>query len=227
MSTPLDSVAGLGRPARDALRLAGYPDLESLNDVDYAELASLHGVGIRGLERLQAALLDRSLGLSGPVPRPVPGPEPRRAAFTQGNTGEYSRDIKTKPTAQTPAEFVDGLDTPRRVEHGRLLLEIFARATGAEPVMWGPSMIGYGQVHYRYATGREGDTFRLGFSPRKAKISLYGLTGSPQSAQPLTRLGKHTTGASCLYITKPEDIDLTVLEEIIREAWESDLPSHC
>lgn len=223
MSTPLDSVAGLGRPAQDALQLAGYPDLESLNDVDYAELASLHGVGKRGLERLQAALLDAGMSLSGDVPQP----QPRQAAFTEGNTGEYARDIKTKPTQQTPAEFIENLDTPRRAAHGRLLLEIFARATGAEPVMWGPSMIGYGQVHYRYATGREGDTFRLGFSPRKAKISLYGLTGSSESEQLLQRLGKHTSGASCLYINKPEDIDLTVLQEMIRRAWESDLESHC
>lgn len=223
MSTPLESVAGVGRPARDALRLAGYSDLESLYDADYAKLASLHGVGQRGLERLQAALVDRGLGLGGEVPEP----EPRSAAFTAGHTGDNASDIRTQPTDQTPAEFVEGLDTPRRVAHGRLLLEIFARATGAEPVMWGPSMIGYGEVHYRYATGREGDTFRLGFSPRKAKISLYGLTGPAQSAQLLARLGKHTTGVSCLYINKPEDIDLTVLEEMVRHAWESELPSHC
>ena len=223
MSTAFESVPGVGRPAYDALRLAGYPDLESLDGVDYSELAVLHGVGKRGLERLQAALVDRGMGLGGQVPQP----EARKAVFTEGNTAEVAGDIKTTPTHQTPSEFIEGLETPRRVEHGRLLLEIFARATGAEPVMWGPSMVGYGQVHYRYATGREGDTFRVGFSPRKAKISLYGLTGAPQAAELLARLGKHTTGSSCLYINKPDDVDLTVLEEMIRHAWATDLESHC
>ena len=223
MSTAFESVAGIGRPARDALRVAGYSDLESLDGVEYGELASLHGVGRRGLERLQAALLERGLGMAGQVPEP----EAREAVFTQGNTGENAPDIKTGPSTQAPSDYVEELETPRRVEHGRLLLEIFARATGEEPVMWGPSMIGYGQVHYRYATGREGDTFRLGFSPRKAKISLYGLTGSPRAAEMLDRLGKHSTGTSCLYINTPDDVDLTVLEDMIREAWESDLTSRC
>lgn len=223
MRTSLDSVPGMGRPARDALREAGYTDLETLDGVNYAELAALHGVGARGLERLQAALVSRGLGLTGQVPEP----EVRSSVVTAGHTGENANDLKTVPTGQAASEFVDALETPRRVEHGRLLLEIFARATGEEPVMWGPTMIGYGKVHYRYATGREGDTFRVGFSPRKAKISLYGLTGSPRAEELLARLGKHSAGQACLYINKPEDIDLAVLEEMIREAWESDLTSHC
>lgn len=222
MTTAYESVAGVGRPARDALREAGYPDLESLDGVDYAELAALHGVGTRGLERLHAALADRGLGLGGQVPEP----EARQAVFTEGHTGAYAADIRTKPRSTTPAEFVEELESPRRVEHGRLLLEIFGRATGEQPVMWGPSMIGYGEVHYRYATGREVDTFRVGFSPRKAKISLYGLTESA-GTQLLTRLGKHTVGASCLYINKPDDVDLAVLEEMIRDAWASETSNHC
>ncbi len=88
--------------------------------------------------------------------------------------------------------------------------------------MWGPTMIGYGQVHYKYATGREGDWFKLGFSPRKAKLSLYGLTDSPETKALLPQLGKYTVGASCLYVNKPEDIDLAVLEELIRLAWEAE-----
>lgn len=223
MSTSFATVPGIGRPARDTLRSAGYPDLESLDGVDYAELAGMHGVGRRGLERLQAALVERGLSLGGNVP----DAEVRRAVFTGGKTGNGASDIKTKPTGQTPEEFVAGLDTARRIEHGLLLLEIFGRATGEQPVMWGPSMIGYGEVHYRYATGREGDTFRLGFSPRKAKISLYGLTSSPGSAELLNQLGKHTAGKSCLYINKPDDVDLDVLEQLIRHAWEADLTADC
>ena len=213
MSTEFDAIPGVPAPARRALTEAGYPDLEALDGVDFTALLGLHGVGKRGLERMQAALLERGLSLAD-----APAAEDRTATFTLGHTGENTADLRTQATGQSPAEYVEQLDSPRRVGHGRLLLEIFGRATGAEPVMWGPSMIGYGQMHYRYATGREGDTFRVGFSQRKAKLSLYGL---PHEARFLDRLGRHTTGVACLYVNKPEDIDLAVLEEMIREAWNS------
>lgn len=213
MSIALDRISGVAAPAHRALTQAGYSDLESLNGVDYASLAALHGVGSRGLGRLQAALVERGMSFGGEVP----GPVQRRDTWRLGHTGQYSKDIKTKPTGQTPEMYVDGLGTPRRVEEGRLLLTIFNRATDEEPVMWGPTMIGYGQLHYHYGTGREGDTFRVGFSPRKAKISLYGM---PHDNAFLTRLGKYTAGASCLYVNKLGDIDLVVLEEMIRHGWD-------
>lgn len=214
MATALESIPGVSAPARRALAGAGYPDLEALDGVDYATLAALHGVGRRGLERLQAALAERGMSFGGDIPEPVQ----RKDRYMLGHTGKYALDIKTKPTEQTPARYIEELDSVRRVEHGRLLLEIFHSATGEEPVMWGPSMIGYGQMHYTYDTGREGDTFRVGFSPRTAKISLYGM---PHTHALLARLGKHTTGVSCLYVNKLEDIDLAVLEEMIRHAWNS------
>lgn len=214
MGSAPESIPGVSAPARRALAGAGYRDLEALNGVDHAELAGLHGVGKRGLERLQTVLVERGMSFGGDVPEP----EQRKNSSILGNTGKNAKDIKTLPTEQTPAQYVEELNTPRRVEHGRLLLAIFNRVTGEEPVMWGPSMIGYGQTHYVYASGQEGDTFRIGFSPRKAKISLYGL---PHDDLFLSRLGKYTTGASCLYVNKPEDIDLDVLEEMIRHAWNS------
>ena len=189
MSTEFDAIPGVPAPARRALTEAGYPDLEALDGVDFTALLGLHGVGKRGLERMQAALLERGLSLAD-----APAAEDRTATFTLGHTGENTADLRTQATGQSPAEYVEQLDSPRRVGHGRLLLEIFNRATGEEPRMWGPTMIGYGTLHYRYATGREGDTFRVGFSPRKAKISLYGL---PHDEECLGRLGKFTTGASC------------------------------
>lgn len=142
--------------------------------------------------------------------------------ITEGHTGVNAKDIKTAPTDVSPSEFIESLDTERRVVHGRLLLELFNRVTGAEPVMWGPTMIGYGQIHYKYATGREGDWFKLGFSPRKAKLSLYGLTETPEARELLKNFGKHTIGASCLYVNKPEDIDLDVLEQLIKLAWNTE-----
>lgn len=214
MSTSFDQIKGTAKPLHRALISAGYPDLESLHGVDYTAVAGLHGVGKRGLERIQAALVERGLSLAGEIP----APEPTGAKVTAGHTGKTAADIKTKATGVDPVAYIDGLDTPRRVDHGHQLLALFNRVTGADPVMWGPSMIGYGEVHYESHTGREGDWFALGFSPRKAKISLYGLKG-PNADEQLARLGKHSVGAGCIYINKPEDIDMTVLEEMIGDAW--------
>ena len=125
---------------------------------------------------------------------------------------------KTKPTDASVEDFLAAVEPARRRDEGRTLCALMQAVSGEAPVMWGPSMIGYGQMHYRYATGREGDTFRVGFSPRKAKLTLYGL---PHEERFLDRLGKHTTSVACLYVNKPEDIDLAVLEEMIREAWNS------
>lgn len=136
--------------------------------------------------------------------------------ITPGHTGTTAADVKTRPTEVSPVEYINSLDTPRRVRHGHDLLELFTRVTGVEPVMWGPSMIGYGQVHYESESGREGDWFAVGFSPRKAKISLYGVN---ENTELLDRLGKHTRSAGCVYINKTEDIDLEVLGELIADAW--------
>lgn len=220
MSTSFEQIPGVARPARDALTAAGFTDLESLDGVSWSDVLALHGVGKRGLERLQAALQERGLSMAD-----APAPEESSAEWTRGNTGENAPDLRTAETTVVPADYVDTLEGRRR-DHGHLLLEIFTRATGEQPVLWGPSMIGYGQTHYRYATGREGDTFHVGFSPRKAKISLYGLQGLPRSEELLACLGKHQTAVSCVYVNKPEDIDLAVLEELVRHAWETD-PGGC
>jgi hypothetical protein len=86
--------------------------------------------------------------------------------------------------------------------------------------MWGPTMIGYGQYHYRYDSGREGDFLATGFSPRKANLSIYILPGYADFGPILSRLGKHRTGKSCLYVNRLADIDLAVLEELIRAGLE-------
>ena len=222
MTTPLETISGLGAPARRALDAEGFTSLESLDGADHGELLALHGVGARGLERLQAALVERGMSLGGDVPEP----QPRQAVVTAGHTGEGAADLKTHPTDVSQAEFIDGLSPQRRVDDGRALLELFDRVTEQPAVMWGPSMIGYGEIHYRYATGREGDTFRVGFSPRKSAVSLYGLQGHPRSEELLGRLGKHRTAVSCVYVNKLADIDLDVLEQLVRHAWTS-APRSC
>ena len=217
MSTSFDDVTGMGNPARGALRAAGYDDVESLAGVDYAELAALHGVGPRALDRLQEALQAQGKTMGGTVP----APKKLGATVTKGHTGKNAADIKTAPTDVAPSEWIAELPWPKRREHGALLLELFNRATGETPVMWGPSMVGYGAVHYASHTGREGDWFQTGFSPRKANLALYGLQGHPRSEELLAALGKHKVGAGCVWINKPEDVDLGVLEELVRHAAQS------
>ena len=92
--------------------------------------------------------------------------------------------------------------------------------TGLKPEMWGPSIIGFGDYHYRYDSGREGDMFLTGFSPRKQSLSLYIMAGFDSYDDLLARLGKHRKGASCLYINKLADVDMDVLRELVRESFE-------
>lgn len=125
-------------------------------------------------------------------------------------------DNKTKPTDITAEAFLGDVEPERKREEARALDALFRRVTGWAPVMWGPSMIGYGRYHYRYETGREGDMLATGFSPRKARHSIYILPGYSDYSEILSRLGKHATGKSCLYINKLADIDLDVLAELIK-----------
>lgn len=125
----------------------------------------------------------------------------------------------TAPTDVDPREFLDGL-TPRRREEGLVLLDLMREETGEQPVMWGPSMVGYGSFRYRSPSGAaEGDWFRVGFSPRAAKLTLYGLQGHPRSEELLARVGRHTLGAGCVYATRLEHLDLGVLRELVTHAY--------
>ncbi len=125
-------------------------------------------------------------------------------------------DLKTRPTGASVEAFIDAVEHPRRREDARTLLELMHRVTGEEPVMWGPSIVGYGSYHYRYASGQEADWPVVGFSPRKQNLSIYIMTGFEASDALLSRLGKHKTGKSCLYVNKLADVDLKVLETLVR-----------
>lgn len=122
---------------------------------------------------------------------------------------------KTKPSDSSVIEFIEQIEHPRKKEDAYRLLELFTETTGREAVMWGPSIIGFGKYHYQYATGHEGDAPLVGFSPRKAKISLYVTVDNSERGEQLSRLGKHTSGKACVYINKLDDIDQYVLKEII------------
>jgi len=135
-------------------------------------------------------------------------------------TKPSSQANKTHPTSADVLEFIATVDTSavRRAD-AAVLLEIMREETGQEPRMWGPSIIGFGEYHYKYASGREGDAAAVGFSPRKANLVIYGLSYSPDAAPLLQRLGKFKAGAACVYVNKLADIDQDVLRELIREGY--------
>jgi hypothetical protein len=109
---------------------------------------------------------------------------------------------------------VDALEPARRLD-AKAVIRMMKNATGEQPKMWGPSIIGFGIQHYKYESGREGDTVLVGFSPRKPATVMYGLIGSKDAAALLAKLGKHTSGKGCLYIKNLSDVDQKVLEELI------------
>jgi hypothetical protein len=125
---------------------------------------------------------------------------------------------KTLPTEVPVDEFLATLDARRSAE-GADLVALFGAVTGAPAVMWGPTMIGFGTYAYRYASGHEGVWPRAAFSPRKAKLSFYGLQTHPDAAALLDRLGPHTTGVDCVYVTHLAAIDLDVLRELVALSW--------
>lgn len=125
---------------------------------------------------------------------------------------------KTKPTAVSVTAFVAALSESAKRSDTKTLMALMRRASGEKPRLWGPSIIGFGTFHYRYESGREGDTVLVGFSPRKPAMVLYGVTGFKGAEALLAKLGKHTTGKGCLYIKKLADVDHDVLEQLIAGA---------
>ena len=133
-------------------------------------------------------------------------------------------ELKTKATEVSVADFIAAVPDARRREEAVVIDAMHRRVTGLEPKMWGPSIIGYGSYDYKYDSGREGTMCRAGYSPRKAAMTLY-LMGNYCDRQAevddlFARLGKHTTGKSCLYIKKLADVDLAVLERLVAISWD-------
>lgn len=127
---------------------------------------------------------------------------------------------ETQPTKASVATFLDAIEDEDRRRDCKAIARIMRRVSGKRPSMWGSSIVGYGKYHYRYESGREGNFFRTGFSPRKQDITVYVMPGYTDFADILARLGKHRTGKSCLYIKRLSDVDVDVLEELIRAGWE-------
>ena len=128
---------------------------------------------------------------------------------------------KTKPTKITVEDFLATVTPEERVGDARTLIALMERVSGEPAAMWGPSIIGFGSVHYRYDSGREGDMPAIAFSPRKAELALYVGASTPNIAALLPALGKHRTGKGCLYLKRLADVDGAVLAEVVQTAWDN------
>lgn len=132
-------------------------------------------------------------------------------------------ELKTQPTSASVAEFLEGVEQITRKRDAYLLAQMMEDASGVEPVMWGPSIVGFGHFHYRYATGHEGDMPVISFSPRKAAMSVYGVY-YPGYESHLEGLGPYKTGKWCLYLGSFENLNLDVLQRAVKWAWNNGKP---
>lgn len=124
-------------------------------------------------------------------------------------------ELKTKPTEESPSKFLKGIEDDQKRLDCLELLSVMEDITSKKPKMWGKSIVGYGQYHYKYDSGREGDYFVTGFSPRKQNLTIYIMLGFSRYERLMSKLGKYKTGKSCLYIKKLDDIDRGLLIELI------------
>lgn len=127
-------------------------------------------------------------------------------------------ELKTRVNDQSVTAFLDKVTDAQRRQDSYTVVEMMKNATGAEPRMWGDSIVGFGSFQYKYASGREADWLLTGFSPRKQNLTLYFMTGFEDYQDILGRLGKFTTGKGCLYLKKLADVNLEVLQELITQS---------
>lgn len=128
-------------------------------------------------------------------------------------------ELKTKVNTGSVKAFVESVEDPQRKKDAQVLSKLMRQRTRKQPKMWGDAIVGFGSFHYKYASGREGDWFIVGFSPRKQAMSLYLMAGFQRFEPLMKKLGKYKTGKSCLYVKKLDDIDLDVLTELIDQAF--------
>jgi hypothetical protein len=125
-------------------------------------------------------------------------------------------EAKTKPTDADVQAYLDALEKPERRADCDTLIDLMSAATGSPPVMWGTSIVGFGRYHYKYDSGHEGDACLTGFASRKGDLSIYIIAGFDAAAPLLARLGKHKIGKACLYVSRLANVDLAVLDALIR-----------
>ena len=124
-------------------------------------------------------------------------------------------ELKTTKNDKDPLAFLQSVENEKRKADSLVVMQMMEEITGKKPVMWGPSIVGFGSFHYKYASGHEGDWMITGFSPRKQALTLYIMPGFDRYENLMSQLGKYKTGKSCLYINKLEDVDKNILHELI------------
>jgi hypothetical protein len=129
-------------------------------------------------------------------------------------------ELKTQKNDGDVYAFLDTVENERKREDSFAILDMMCEVTGSEPVMWGSSIVGFGEYHYTYTSGRAAEWFLVGFSPRKQSLTLYIMSGFDEYESLLSELGKHKTGKSCLYINKLGDVDQGVLRRMIKASVE-------
>ena len=127
-------------------------------------------------------------------------------------------ELKTKKTTASAAAYIAAIPDLQMRSDAKVLAKIMQKATGARPVMWGSSMVGFGNIHYTYASGREGEWMKIGFAPRKGMLSLYLMCDLTEGSELLKKLGKHKRGVGCLYVKRLSDVDMGVLTKLINYA---------
>jgi hypothetical protein len=125
-------------------------------------------------------------------------------------------ELKTKKTVASVEDFLAGVSPEKKRRDAIALCELMKKVTKLEPKMWGTSMVGFGDYHYKYASGHEGDSFLVGFSPRKQNLTIYVMPGFDNYDELLSKLGKYKTGKGCLYINTLDDIDVPTLQTLIK-----------
>lgn len=131
-----------------------------------------------------------------------------------------SKSVKNVPKDDSVEDYIASLDDEQTSKDSRILIEVMQRITGHKPRIWNIGTIGFDSYHYKYESGHEGDAQAVSFYPRKGKITIYLMDGTARHAELLARLGKHTTSKACLYIKRLGDIDLPILEQILRQSYE-------
>jgi len=126
--------------------------------------------------------------------------------------------LKTQPYDRNIPEFLSKVENPQKREDCFTLLELMKEETGEEPQYWHSNMVGFGQYHYKYDSGNEGDWFLTGFSPRKQNLTIYIMSGFERYEELMEKLGKYKTGKSCLYVKRLSDIDLDVLRALVQQS---------
>ena len=128
------------------------------------------------------------------------------------------KDNKTQKTESSVEDFLDSIEDTQKRDDCLQLTSLMERVTGSKGKMWGANIVGFGDYHYKYESGREGDFFLTGFSPRKQSLTVYIIPGFDSYSEQLEKLGKHKTGKSCLYLKKLDDVDRKVLDKLVKDS---------